>query len=140
VAYLLAAKLKLRGYNVIQVTGVEAPRLCATRESALKLQKNLPTDTLRIENDVDPVPFLPPFGYSVGNKLYLVDSIRKAAYLPFYSRSASADPIDKKNFKNWTDSVFINARLWEIISKRGKSHRVPYIVKQLEHAFQIDTP
>jgi hypothetical protein len=133
VAFLLAAKLKLRGYNVVQVTGVEAPRVCSSLESARTLQRNLPGDTLRIENDVDIVPLLPPFGYAVGNKLYLVDSMEKAAYLPVIPM-----PIvdTTHNDTTWTDSVFVNARIWEILSKRGRSHRIPYIAKQLEHALQ----
>ena len=129
VAYLLAAKLKRKGYRVVQVTGVEAPRVCATTESAERLQSLLPSDTLRIENDVDPVPFLPPFGYPVGNKLYLVDSFGKAAYLSTQTMA--------KNGTSWTDSVFVNARLWEIISTRGRTHRIPYIVSQIKQAFGL---
>ncbi|KAG7355109.1 lipase class 3 [Nitzschia inconspicua] len=125
VAYLLAAKLKLKGYRVTEVTGVEAPRVCASREAAEKLQLLLPNDTLRIENDTDPVPLLPPFGHCVGNKLYLVDSIGKAAYL------TTNDTVQDKS---WTDSVFINARLWEIVSSRGQTHRIRYILPQLTKA------
>lgn len=82
VAYLLAAKLRQRGYRVVQVTGVEAPRVCATQTGAKILMGLLPDDTMRIENDTDPVPLLPPFGHSVGNKLYLVDDKGAVAYLP----------------------------------------------------------
>jgi hypothetical protein len=129
VAYLLAAKLKLRGYQVVQVTGVEAPRLCATKESAETLQSWLPLDTLRIENDIDPVPLLPPFGHAVGNKLYLVDSIGKAVYLASQSKAT--------NGFSWTDSVFVNARLWEIISSKGRTHRILYIGPQIKQAFAL---
>jgi Lipase (class 3) len=125
VACLLAAKLKLKGYQVTEVTTVEAPRVCASRESADKLQQLLPTDTLRIENDLDPVPLLPPFGHCVGNKLYLVDAKGKAAYL------SSRDTLEGKS---WTDSVFVNARLWEIITSKGRTHRILYILPQLMQA------
>ncbi|KAL3906266.1 MAG: hypothetical protein SGILL_009340 [Bacillariaceae sp.] len=132
VAYLLAAKLKKRGYRVVEVTGVESPRLCATSESAAMLQSLLPSDTLRIENDVDPVPFLPPFGYPVGSKLYLVDSVGKAAYLPSGTQQHVAT-----NGTSWTDSVFVNARIWEIISTRGRTHRISYVVPQIKQAFGL---
>jgi Lipase (class 3) len=125
VAYLLAAKLMLKGYRVTEVTGIEAPRICASRESAEKLQLLLPNDTLRIENDTDPVPLLPPFGHGVGNKLYLVDSIQKASYLSWK---------DTLKTHSWTDSVFVNARVWEIVTSRGRPHRIRYVLPQLTHA------
>jgi Lipase (class 3) len=127
VAYLLAAKLSLRGYRVTQVTSIEAPRICATKTSAKRLQSLLPPDTLRIENDVDPIPLLPPFAYTVGNKLYLVDSLGKMAYLP-------ANANNNNNINSWTDSVFVNARVWEILSSQGRTHRVKYIISQLRQA------
>lgn len=127
VSYLLAAKLKLRGYRVIEVTGVAAPRVCPSAASAARLQSFLPKNTIRIENDTDPVPLLPPFGHSVGNKLYLVDSISKAVYLPL-----SEVTRDKK----WVDNGFVNARVWEILSTKARAHRIPYIVSQLKQALR----
>ena len=66
-------KLKKRGYNVVRVTSVGAPRYCDP-ESTEKLFKLLPTDCLRIEEELDIFTYLPPFkyGHQVGNKLWFV--------------------------------------------------------------------
>jgi triacylglycerol lipase len=48
--YLIAAKLRKRGYKVVRATSVGAPRLCATAAGASILESLLPRDNLRIEN------------------------------------------------------------------------------------------
>lgn len=122
VAFILAAKLRKRGYNVIRVTTVGAPRICATKTGALNVQNLLPKDTIRIENDTDIVPFLPPFGESVGNKLYLLNSSQDMVYFP-----TNRLPI-------WADSVFINMRLPEIVAAIGQPHRIPTYVSIFNQA------
>ena len=122
VAFILAAKLRKRGYNVIRVTTVGAPRICATKTGALNVQSLLPKDTMRIENDTDIVPYLPPFGESVGNKLYLLNSSQDMVYFP------------TSRLPSWADSAFINFRLPEIIVAMGQAHRIPEYVSIFNRA------
>jgi hypothetical protein len=122
VAYIIAAKLCKRGYRVIRVTSVSAPRFCATRAGASTVESLLPTDNLRIENDTDTVPFLPPFGHNVGNKLYLINESGEVAYV------RSKDPA------SWVDSAFFNFRAPELIMSKGRTHRVPYNVRHIKGA------
>jgi hypothetical protein len=71
-----------------------------------------------------PSPFLPPFGHHVlGNKLYLVDSLGKVTSLPANN--------NRYNNSRWTDSVFVNARLWKMMPSNGRSHRLKDILFQL---------
>ena len=56
VAFILAMKLKKRGYTVKRATAVAAPRF-VEEEAAEHLQTLLPKDSLRIEDDFDFVPF-----------------------------------------------------------------------------------
>jgi hypothetical protein len=128
VAFLVAAKLRKRGYQVVRVTSVGAPRFCATAASALILESLLPKDNLQIENDTDLVPYLPPFGHNVGNKLYLIDGSGAMAYI------RSAD--DPNNRWWWVNSVFVNFRPWELLVARGQPHRVPYYVSHVKTAFE----
>jgi hypothetical protein len=122
VAYIIAAKLRKRGYRVVRVTSVAAPRFCATRAGASIVESLLPTDNLRIENDTDCVPFLPPFGHNVGNKLYLIDESGDAVYV------RSKDPA------SWVDSAFFNVRAPELIMSKGQPHRIPYNVSHIKGA------
>ena len=115
VAFLLAMKLKLRGYNVVKVTTVGAPRFCYA-SSVEHLSKLLPPDTLRIEDDLDIVPFLPPFARHLGDKLWIVDN--DSRYVPFPQYP-------------WTESVWINFRFYEILTSFTKHHRVGSYIAQL---------
>ena len=115
-AFLLAIKLRLMGYNVVKLTTVAAPRFCNASGVPI-LSKLLPPDTLRIEDDRDIVPFLPPFGCHLGDLLWLVDR-GPARYVPF------SVP--------WTDSVFINFRFWEVLSSFSQHHRVGCHVGHLQ--------
>jgi predicted lipase len=121
--YLIAAKLRKRGYKVVRATSVGAPRFCATAAGASILESLLPRDNLRIENDMDFVPYLPPFSHHVGNKLYLIDESGSVAYI------RSAKPIP------WVDNAFVNFRAFELLSARGKPHRMPYHVSYIKRAF-----
>lgn len=112
VAYIVAAKLRKRGYRVVRVTSVAAPRFCATAAGASKVEALLPEDNIRIENDTDIVPFLPPFGHHVGNKLYLIDESGEKAFV------RSDDPVP------WVDSVFVNFRPLSLLMSRGNTHRL----------------
>jgi hypothetical protein len=127
VAYILAAKLQERGYRVVRVTSVGAPRFCASASAASRIESLLPTDNLRIENDTDFVTFLPPFAHHVlGNKLYLIDETPgKMAYI------RSTNPILK-----WADSVFANFRVWELVLARGHPHRVPYYLSHMKQTLE----
>lgn len=116
VAFLLATKLKLLGYNVVKLTTVAAPRFC-NASSVHVLKTLIPKDTLRIEDDVDMVPFLPPFGHSLGDKLWLVDK-GPARFVP-YSVA-------------WTDSFLVNFRIGKVLSSFYQHHRVGSYIRQLE--------
>jgi hypothetical protein len=119
VAMLLAMKLKLRGYNVIKVTTVAAPRFC-TQEGVTKLTALLPPDTLRIEDDCDVVPLLPPFAHHVGDKLWLVHK-GPARFVPQSLQSSCW----------WVDSFFINFRFVEILCAFSQHHRVGSYISQI---------
>ena len=125
VAYIVAAKLRKRGYNVVRVTSVGAPRFCASASSAAVLLSMLPNDTLRIENDTDVVPLLPPFGHHVGNKLWLLDSLDKYAFIP------ANEPVP------WVDSVVVNFRIPEILYSKGRPHRIPHYAACLKRVLDV---
>lgn len=122
VAIIVACKLMKRGYHVLQVTTIGAPRVC--HWDAVPILSNfLPKDTLRIENDLDLVCYLPPHGKGlftnkssgyVGHKL-LFSSDDLARFIP-----ASAS----RQFK-WVDSFWLNGRFPEMIRAMPKSHKVP---------------
>jgi len=77
-------KLKKRGYNVNRCTSIAAPRFCPS-SSVSQVLKQLPRDSLRIENDLDGIPFLPMWGSPVGDKLWFVssgDGTHSAKFIP----------------------------------------------------------
>lgn len=122
VAIIVACKLMKRGYHVLQVTTIGAPRVCHW-DAVPTLSNFLPKDTLRIENDLDLVCYLPPHGKGlfttkssgyVGHKL-LFSSDDVARFIP---ASASSQ------FK-WVDSFWMNGRFPEMIRAMPKSHKVP---------------
>jgi hypothetical protein len=128
VAYIIAAKLKQRGYKVVRVTSVAAPRFCATPASAATIQSLLPNDNLRLEHDTDLVPFLPPFGYHpAGNKLWLLGELDATAYIP------ASKPIP------WVDSVFVNFRSFELLVAFGRPHRMPHYISHLKRLLNSKT-
>jgi hypothetical protein len=119
VAVLLAAKLRRRGYQVVRVTTAGAPRFCATEADANSLLRELPSDYLRIEQELDFVPFLPPFGAHVGNKLWLL-------------RDTPARFVKKADDSWWADSVWYNFLVWETLRSKGSCHRVPTYAAELK--------
>jgi pimeloyl-ACP methyl ester carboxylesterase len=123
VAFILAAKLRKKGFNVVRATSVGAPRFCATEIGAQTIQALLPKNTLRIENDTDIITYLPPFGKNVGDKLYMLDSSRDVAFIP------------KNDATKWSDSVFVNFSLHEQLRAGGVPHRVYTYVARFEEAF-----
>jgi hypothetical protein len=120
VAAILAIKLRKRGYRVIRVTTVGEPRFCSPDANGDRLLELLPKDFLRVENDQDFAPFLPPFGSHIGNKLWLINN-SSARFVPHHKQY------------EWTDSVWLNFRIWEVLSVNGRPHRVPYYVSQIEN-------
>ena len=127
VAMLVAAKLKKRGYNITNVLAVAGPRLCRGYEDRKVFEKYLPIHTIRIENDFDLVPYLPPSGVSAGDKLWLVsdEGIEKAFLL-------LKDWIDEPS-NQWAESVLLNcvAKIFSIIKNQNQSHRIATHVAKL---------
>jgi len=121
VAMLVAIKLRKRGYFVTRVTSLASPRFCSGVEESNILKKWLPKETIRIEDDLDPVTYLPPMGVSVGDKLWFAKD--KAYMLPKDSLSGEND---------WPESVWLNLRLFETILNLFKTHRVGSYVNRLE--------
>ncbi len=127
VAFIISAKLRKRGYQVIRATAIASPRFCATESSSETIGLLLPSNNLRVESDIDCVPFLPFFGCHTGNKLYLVDKGTKVLYVP------ACDPS-----LLWLDSMFLNCRMFEIFSAIGKAHRVPYHISHIKHSLMTN--
>ena len=125
-------KLKKRGYNVRRATSVAAPRFCEEADVGA-LQLLLPKDALRIEDDLDIVPFLPPYERGLGDKLWFAnDGERdKAYYIPFRSR--------RKEDDWWLESVLINIRIPETLTHLNSTHRIPsYVAKIRSLAAQVE--
>ncbi|KAL9187622.1 hypothetical protein ACHAXT_006000 [Thalassiosira profunda] len=122
VAMLVAIKLRKRGYVVTRVTSLAGPRFCRGPEEREILQKWLPRETIRIEDDLDLVTYLPPSGVSVGDKLWLAKG-GSSYMLP-------KDSLSRAN--EWTEAVWLNLRLVESIVRQNTTHRVTSYVKRLE--------
>ncbi|ACI65342.1 predicted protein [Phaeodactylum tricornutum CCAP 1055/1] len=123
VAAILAVKLGRLGYRVTRLTTIGEPRFCASEQDAEVLLPWLPIDNLRVESDQDFVPFLPPFGAHVGKKLWFLQHDELPRLVPAQTASSSLA---------WTDSVWTNFRMWEILSANGKPHRIPSYVDKLK--------
>ena len=127
VALLVAVKLKKRGYRVTNVLSVAGPRVCRAEKDRDALERLLPNQTIRIENDLDIVPFLPPSGVSAGDKLWLVSDKgqEKAFMLP---KAWLKDPAN-----SWAESVLLNLKLFETIWYQSKTHTVATHVTRLKN-------
>ncbi len=118
------------------------------------LEKWLPKETIRIEDDLDivstptseieenatnvsplfscsflyaeKVTYLPPIGVSVGDKLWFAKD--KAYILPRNSIPQKYD---------WADHVWLNLRLFETILNRANAHRIKSYVNKLEQLFEV---
>lgn len=126
VAMLVAVKLKKRGYRVTNVLSVAGPRVCRGYNDRDILEGLLPKQTIRIENDLDIVPFLPPSGVSAGDKLWLVSDKgqEKIFLLP---KAWLTDPIN-----SWAESVILNLKLFETIWNQSKTHKIATHVTRLK--------
>ena len=116
VAFILAAKLRQRGYRVSQLTAIGLPRFCASPSDAAHIETLLPVDTVRVAHEFDFVSFLPPFGSFSGKKLWIVDD---------EPRLLSFDT------DWWSDKVWFNFLAWEILSANGVPHRIPTYLNAL---------
>jgi len=143
VAYIVAMKLKKRGYDVRKCTSIASPRFC-DEESRIRVEKEelLPEDALRIEDDLDGVQFLPSRGSSLGDKLWFVTESsggsggkKSARYLSrqdiFPSDATINTKVDVDKW-NWVDSLWWNCRLPEILYGISTIHRVPSYVGRLQ--------
>lgn len=119
---LVAIKLRKRGYFVTRVTSLAGPRFCRGVEERDILQQWLPKETIRIEDDLDVVTYLPPHGLSVGDKLWLAKG--QAYMLP---REESTN-----HTTDWTESVWLNLRFFETIINQSRTHRVMSYVSKME--------
>lgn len=126
VAFIVAMKLKKRGYTVKRVTSVAAPRFCEPCASDA-LQMLLPYDALRIEDDQDIVPYLPPSSRGLGDKLWFTTTTfgreGKAYYVPFQKA---------KEEDWWIESFLLNTKVLETLSHLNVKHRIPSYVEQME--------
>jgi len=119
VATIVALKLQKRGYNVTRITTSASPRFC-DKDAAIKLSKLLPEKTLRVEDDRDFVPLLPPFAsHLTCDKLWFV-------------QNDSPKFIPKSNLPEWVDSVWVNFRAPEISAVFARRHRVSCHVTEAE--------
>lgn len=124
------------------------------------LERFLPNETIRIEDDLDivrapvgielpthmisrkthirasfcarspdrwKVTYLPPTGVSVGDKLWFA---KENAYM------MPKDSLSEEN--GWTESVWLNLRLFETILNQSRTHRVASYVKRLEELLRRD--
>jgi hypothetical protein len=122
VAIIVACKLMKRGYHVMKVTTIGAPRVCKY-DAVHTLSKLLPKDTLRIENDMDLVCYLPP----QGKGLFKNDTIAYVGNKLLFSSDGFARfiPAAASNQFKWVDSFLVNGRFPEMIRSMPKSHKVP---------------
>ena len=131
VATLVSGKLRQRGYNVVRLTTVGEPAYVASYDDAKQLRQLLPADHLRVENDRDFVPFLPPTAAHVGDKLWFPN---------FYSHSTTSLPLPLPPPRYvvdspecwWTESFWLNFCAPEILTANGKPHRIPTYLARLD--------
>jgi hypothetical protein len=125
VAMIVAMKLKKRGYYVEKVTSIAGTRFCAF-DDLEKANKLLPRDALRIEDDLDCVPFLPPWASSAGDKLWFTHDGsqifgRPQTSVKYIPRSVY---LQKQHQLSWTDNIYLNLRLPEALKEQNISHRI----------------
>ena len=121
VACLVAAKLKKKGYIITQVTSLAGPRLCKGKKDRETLQNLLPAQTIRIEDDLDVVSYLPPTRLAVGDRLWFTKDNNT-----YMIRRDFGDEND------WIDSVWLNLRLFETLLNQSQKHRVKSYIKSLQ--------
>lgn len=136
-------KLKRMGYNVAKVTSIAGARFCDPND--VDIANNLlPKDALRIEDDLDGVPFLPPWASPVGDKLWLVNDFSKRNDSASMLSSTQYKPkyiprdllLDKEHKFYWTDGCWTNVRIPEILSVINKTHRITSHRSKLQDLIQ----
>ncbi|KAL7514553.1 hypothetical protein ACHAXN_013352 [Cyclotella atomus] len=132
VAMLVAIKLRKRGYFVTKVTSVAGPRFCRGIEEREVLEKWLPARTIRIEDDLDLVTYLPPFGVSIGDKLWLVSDYFDGKLKDEVYMLPGECMEDGTGVNDFTESVWLNLRLFESLRKQHVTHRVMSYVEKLK--------
>ena len=125
VAMIVSMKLKKRGYNVVRSTAIAGARFCH-EDCIERAEELLPADTLRIEDDMDGVPFLPPWAHSVGSKLWLASS-GNGAHFSYYlpKDKCQKSSCFKEKELSWVDSFWTNCRLFETVASIYTTHRIP---------------
>jgi len=125
VAMIVAMKLKKRGHNVTKVVSVAGARFCGKDDVAMA-NELLPNDCLRIEDDLDCVPFLPPWASSAGDKLWFVNDTSTSLEKPETSVKyiPSSICLDKEHGLSWSEDVYTNLRLPETIMSETTTHRI----------------
>ena len=123
VASILAMKLHVRGYHITKLTTIGEPAYLyfqppqplqhqgysttTTRNNHHyhHIRSLLPKDHIRIENDCDIVPYLPPFGSHVGNKIWIIPtgSTQKCSSSSSSSSSSSGSASGSNNNKDSND-------------------------------------
>ena len=136
-AYIVAMKLKKRGYNVEKVLSVAGARFCA-KEDVEIANDFLPPDSLRIEDDLDCVPFLPPWAMQLGDRLWFTNDTSSGVKNPKTSiKYIPREVYLEKNHKlSWTDNVITNLRLPETIMSENITHRISSHRKKLEELIE----
>lgn len=134
VAMLVAIKLRKRGYHVSKVTSVGGPRFCRGLEERDMLEQYLPDRTIRIEDDMDLVTYLPPQGVGVGDKIWLVsdyiDGTKKSEAFVLSREWMESE------MSEFTESVWLNLRLLESLRTQHITHRVHTYVTKLKQIYQ----
>jgi hypothetical protein len=163
VASILAMKLHLRGYNVHRLTTIGEPAYLwfnpilqfvysnqqqqQLQQQRMHIQSLLPQDHIRIEHDCDIVPYLPPFGSHIGNKIWLtrnqpmknsdnnnIDDLKSncdVCSTNIYWINASLQQQQNISTWDWTESIWINFCIPEIIQFHRISHRISNYIQQL---------
>lgn len=119
VAWLVAMKLKKRGYNVKRVISVAGARFIDARDVD-KAVAFIPKDNLRVEDDLDIVTYLPPWASSVGDKLWLTNE--HVRFIPMHAQRGNL---------SWTESPWINLRLFETVWNEKTTHTVRSYLNKL---------
>jgi len=132
---IVAMKLKKRGYTVVRVTSIAGAKFCGVGEGRKRVEDCLlPVDALRIEDDLDGVQFLPPWGCSVGDKLWFVtgkDGRKSARYLSRQDIAGSSSSGLSNSVWQWVDSMLWNCRVPETLYGITRTHRVQSYVSRI---------
>jgi Lipase (class 3) len=120
VASLLAMKLAFRGYKVTKLVTIGEPAYLSFSSASSARQRVsllLPPQQVRIENDCDLVPYLPPFASHVGPKLWLTRR-------PWASQETQGLWVPDPG-SWWTESLILNVGIPELVARYRSAHRIP---------------